>query len=493
MAVTPPVGRVFRKGTNDPARGSGSGSMDELPTSYAPRYPFNHVLASTESGHSIEADDTPGAERITVYHRSGSHIEMYPDGSVKVKSTKTRQDVTIGDHEMIIQGDWKVTVDGATKLYVRNGSLEIQADQGAAINVSGELKLHADNILMKAKNKISLEAPFVDMGIGSPPFLSLPGGVGTLFGVPVPLLSGFKIDPSVLASLVAQLALMAAPPVIGVPNPGLVKMAQEIATFASYAQDATASADFIKTLPKDPTTGDPQVAEIDQPTEMPLASPLVYTGTTTDKVLFRDRQFDTPSDVEDTETYSAHLNLSDELQDFNGVGDAKDLPGQVYASDVTAPAAEPLPARVFIIDGVVTCTTGNTTIVGVGTTFTTDVEVGQSVLINDQTIQVASVPDDATIIATTPWVVSPVTGAAIYVYKLRPFKEFFQKYGYTDNTPLGESGLVVRDLMHNFLRPIAEKSVTSQLPNTPNTPSPDPIPMPGDPTPPSGVPAPLAV
>ena len=38
-------------------------------------YPHNHVT-ETESGHVIEVDDTKGKERIHVFHKSGTFIEI---------------------------------------------------------------------------------------------------------------------------------------------------------------------------------------------------------------------------------------------------------------------------------------------------------------------------------------------------------------------------------------------------------------------------------
>lgn len=53
----------------------------EVETPYASEYPYNHVT-ETNSGHMIEMDDTPGAERVHIYHRSGTMIEIHPDGSL---------------------------------------------------------------------------------------------------------------------------------------------------------------------------------------------------------------------------------------------------------------------------------------------------------------------------------------------------------------------------------------------------------------------------
>ena len=58
---------------------SRKGEWTEPNTPYDTRYPHNHVQES-ESGHTIEIDDTPGAERLHTYHRSGTFVERHPDG-----------------------------------------------------------------------------------------------------------------------------------------------------------------------------------------------------------------------------------------------------------------------------------------------------------------------------------------------------------------------------------------------------------------------------
>ena len=54
---------------------------------YAAAYPHNKVITTT-SGHAIEIDDTPNAERINIHHKSGSFIEFHPDGKIVVKAGK---------------------------------------------------------------------------------------------------------------------------------------------------------------------------------------------------------------------------------------------------------------------------------------------------------------------------------------------------------------------------------------------------------------------
>ena len=61
-------------------------SFDQPDNPYNSEYPYNKVIQS-ESGHIVELDDTPGSERIHIFHKTGSFIEIDQTGSI-VKRTK---------------------------------------------------------------------------------------------------------------------------------------------------------------------------------------------------------------------------------------------------------------------------------------------------------------------------------------------------------------------------------------------------------------------
>jgi hypothetical protein len=91
--------------------------VGEPEDAYAPQYPYNKVRLS-ESGHIVEIDDTPGAERINIQHRTGAFIELRPDTSMRTRS-KERYDamtqwiVTVsGDATINVGGNMSTTVQG---------------------------------------------------------------------------------------------------------------------------------------------------------------------------------------------------------------------------------------------------------------------------------------------------------------------------------------------------------------------------------------------
>lgn len=111
----------------------------EIPTPYAALYPWNRVV-QTESGHILEVDDTPGAERIHEYHRSGSFREIHPDGTRVVKTTGMDQKIVLKDSQVHIEGKQNIVIDKGAKLLInRDGeptAYDIEVGPGGNLNIS---------------------------------------------------------------------------------------------------------------------------------------------------------------------------------------------------------------------------------------------------------------------------------------------------------------------------------------------------------------------
>ena len=125
-------------------------NQPEIP--YNALYPYNHVYES-ESGHLQEFDDTPGAERIHIRHRTGSSIEISPDGTRTDLIKKDSYTLTTGDQSDYIQGKSDTTINGRHKLYINkdgsaNNHYDIEIGPGANINIqvdNGDINLHTLN------------------------------------------------------------------------------------------------------------------------------------------------------------------------------------------------------------------------------------------------------------------------------------------------------------------------------------------------------------
>jgi len=148
-------------------------------TDFQPQYPYNSVTR-TNSGHYFEMDDTPKRERVRLQHRTGTFIEMHPDGTqvnhifgegfiitekdgyVLVKgicSIVVEGDATIdvkGDLRQHVGGDMKIVVDGNYDLAV-SGSTNITGNKDIDIqtNIEGSLNLITSDLLIEADIRVN--------------------------------------------------------------------------------------------------------------------------------------------------------------------------------------------------------------------------------------------------------------------------------------------------------------------------------------------------
>lgn len=93
---------------------------------YAAVYPNNKVT-QTPSGHVIEIDDTTDAERIHIYHKSGSFVEFHPNGDV-VTQHKNGFKLTTGDEKIHITGKLEITVDDDITIKSTKGNIKIETE-----------------------------------------------------------------------------------------------------------------------------------------------------------------------------------------------------------------------------------------------------------------------------------------------------------------------------------------------------------------------------
>jgi len=100
--------------------------MSEPVSDGVSRYPHN-AITETASGHIIEYDDTPGNERINLQHRTGTKIEMRPDGSVFVRAANNSYEIIAGDKDAVIRGQVTVVCESNADIRVR-GDTNLQTD-----------------------------------------------------------------------------------------------------------------------------------------------------------------------------------------------------------------------------------------------------------------------------------------------------------------------------------------------------------------------------
>ena len=103
------------------------------------KYPYNNVL-ETEAGHTIQIDDTEGNERIHIYHKSGSYIEMREDGSVIIKSANDIYNISSGNFKESIASKSDTTINADQSVLV-GGSLTESIGKDETKEISGQYDL----------------------------------------------------------------------------------------------------------------------------------------------------------------------------------------------------------------------------------------------------------------------------------------------------------------------------------------------------------------
>jgi hypothetical protein len=111
------------------------------PSTYAPVYPYNNVF-ETESGHVKEYDDTPGVERITERHKSGTRYEIDPNGTKNETIVRDNYKLVAGHDTLEVYGNIKIIVSGDVDIAVA-GSLTASVTGNIAADSQGDITLKA--------------------------------------------------------------------------------------------------------------------------------------------------------------------------------------------------------------------------------------------------------------------------------------------------------------------------------------------------------------
>lgn len=124
--------------TTNIATAEGS-SFAEPVTKFAAVYPANHVM-ETDGGHVFELDDTPGAERVHIFHKKGSFVEFHPDGSIVHRGAQDRYHIVLKDENLYVGGTLNMSVSGTVNILAGNNT-NISTVGDATWKVGGNLRL----------------------------------------------------------------------------------------------------------------------------------------------------------------------------------------------------------------------------------------------------------------------------------------------------------------------------------------------------------------
>jgi len=125
----------------DPNATDPKGTYEPEGSTYAPKYPYNNVM-ETESGHVKEYDDTPGAERITERHMSGTQYEVSPNGSKVERIVRDNYRLVVGHDTLEVYGNVRIIVSGHADLAVA-GNLTASVTGNISADSMGDITLKA--------------------------------------------------------------------------------------------------------------------------------------------------------------------------------------------------------------------------------------------------------------------------------------------------------------------------------------------------------------
>ena len=116
-----------------------SGSAEQPATTQtSAKYPTNHVF-ETETGHYVEFDDTEGNERIHLYHKKGTFIEIDSAGNMIIKTVGNVTNIVAGNMDTYVKGNYSVSAGGNIDIYAGKNLTE-KVDGNVKITVTGNVE-----------------------------------------------------------------------------------------------------------------------------------------------------------------------------------------------------------------------------------------------------------------------------------------------------------------------------------------------------------------
>jgi hypothetical protein len=149
-------------------------TWNEPDSAYGAGYPYNQVT-ETEAGHLIELDSTPGAERIHIFHKTGTYIEIDVNGSMVRKTVGDNYEVIDHNNFVYVKGAQCLTVEGKTSILVKDdakiqveGDLSVTSHGNTLVQSAGQTSIISENLRVTAAKSFSLvsEGPISMQGKG---------------------------------------------------------------------------------------------------------------------------------------------------------------------------------------------------------------------------------------------------------------------------------------------------------------------------------------
>ena len=125
-------------------------------TQSSAKYPTNHVF-ETESGHYVEFDDTAGNERIHLFHKMGTFIEIDKSGNVIIKTVGNVTNIVAGNMDTYVTKNYNLSVGGTMGIWSKGLVTEL-FDAGRKTTITGTETLEISGAVTNTfKNKLTEE------------------------------------------------------------------------------------------------------------------------------------------------------------------------------------------------------------------------------------------------------------------------------------------------------------------------------------------------
>ena len=114
----------------------------DSPLSVIDRFALQHGHSTTCAGSAFPYDDTPGLERITERHKSGTKYEIDANGSKNETIVRDNYQLVAGHDTLEVYGNVKIVVGGDADIAVA-GSLTASVTGNIAADSQGDITLKA--------------------------------------------------------------------------------------------------------------------------------------------------------------------------------------------------------------------------------------------------------------------------------------------------------------------------------------------------------------
>lgn len=156
-------------------------TWDEPGSAFNTQYPHNKVIETAH--HSIELDDTPGGERITIYHKSGSYVQIDSRGTVTEKAVSDKFEVIDRIQHVVVGGTSTVTILGNSYVYVKGnkieeieGDLQTKVHGNHMLSVGGQSTINASEQVQIRAADIRVEANVGTISVNAAKELNISAG-----------------------------------------------------------------------------------------------------------------------------------------------------------------------------------------------------------------------------------------------------------------------------------------------------------------------------